>query len=221
MRDAMPRSAIPEDINLIFAKPGCIWTSKERIRIINWLNETQQLEYLLNFALSKLSPTATAQEAEDTWQDFCTKKLDVRIKRYNPANGRSFWNYLIYKGEKNWDSFENFCFKARQEMKKNPMRPYQPIYCQEDQAIELEIVDESIDGNPEEAVKQKEMYNILQKCLNKMPFNYWRVIIMFYFEGKSVAQISESLQISVAYTKVLLHRTRQHLAKLLREEGYV
>ena len=102
----------------IFSKPGRKWTPRERQSVIDWLNKDPQLHYLLRFGLFKLGPKASAQNAEDAWQDFCLEKLSMRIDRYDPGKGRPFFYYLVYLGKQNWDSFENFCLKKRKKIEK-------------------------------------------------------------------------------------------------------
>ena len=84
-------------IEKIFDKPGNEWSEDDHNDVINWLFQDQQLEFLHDFAIKKLSDDAQPSDAENAWHDFIIKTeiFNSIIKSYNPARGSRFWNYLL------------------------------------------------------------------------------------------------------------------------------
>jgi RNA polymerase sigma factor (sigma-70 family) len=214
------------DIQRIFDKPGRDWTPEERIRVKVWLHEDQQLGYLLRFALRHLGHEATPEDAEDAWGDFYAKRLDAVINNYDPAEGRRFWNWLLF-------CFERFCHRKGQEIRRQHSREA-PLKKQtageEGERIELELVNE-VPGVDPQAVLQEQRLAVRRsvwKCMSELTPSYHIVVVMHYFEEKSVAEIVEELDISESNVKVRLYRARQQLnecllkeaAELLQEEGW-
>lgn len=60
----------------------------------------------------------------------------------------------------------------------------------------------------------------LIKMVDKLPVRNSLVLILFYLDGLSVKDISEVLDLSLVNTKVLLHRSRNHLRDLLLKHNY-
>ncbi len=106
----------PENIKIIFGKPGLDWSDGDRYHVSRWLNEPPQRRKLLSFAKRRLGYNSTPEDAADVWQDFniysspkrqCKWKspLEGVMRNYDPnaINGRSFCVYLLF-------SFKLFCF---------------------------------------------------------------------------------------------------------------
>ena len=58
------------------------------------------------------------------------------------------------------------------------------------------------------------------KIVDKLPVRNALVIILFYFDGLSLNEISKVLGISIVNTKVLLHRSRNALRNLVHKHNY-
>lgn len=55
------------------------------------------------------------------------------------------------------------------------------------------------------------------KTLNK---NEYSIFMMYYYEGKSLKEISKELNLSVSNVKTILHRVRKKIKRNLEEGGY-
>jgi len=73
---------------------------------------------------------------------------------------------------------------------------------------------------PEEEILEKEKKNILQRELNKLNHNMRAVLLLYYFEGISVEDISKITGKTCENIKVLLYRGRKILNKSLKRAGY-
>lgn len=59
---------------------------------------------------------------------------------------------------------------------------------------------------------------LVQKVVNQLPEKNAAVITMFYLEEMTIEQISDVLNLSAANVKVILHRSRNLLRKLIEEK---
>lgn len=216
----MGKIAEPPDIKRIFDKPGRKWTPEERIRVKVWLHEDRQLGYLLFFALRHLGHGATVEDAEETWGEFYVKRLDASIDNYDPAKGRRFWNWLLF-------CFERFCHKKGKSIRKKRKRevPLETKSADEEvERLRVELVDEGPSVDPEEALEEQEellaVRQAMWKCMSELKPLYHTVVVIYYFEEKSVAEIAEELGISESTVKVRLYRARHQLAECLQQEGW-
>lgn len=60
---------------------------------------------------------------------------------------------------------------------------------------------------------------LIKKIVNELPLKNAAVVTMFYLEEMSTEEISEVLQISVANVKVILHRSRNLLRKIIEKRN--
>lgn len=68
---------------------------------------------------------------------------------------------------------------------------------------------------PSEALERKEVRELLQHAIGKLPDNYREVFLLRDVEGLDGAETAKSLEITVANVKVRLHRARTMLQKEL------
>lgn len=62
---------------------------------------------------------------------------------------------------------------------------------------------------------------LVQKVVNQLPEKNAAVITMFYLEEMTIEEISDVLNLSAANVKVILHRSRNLLRKLIEKKNYL
>ena len=67
---------------------------------------------------------------------------------------------------------------------------------------------------------QDEKKQIIKKELEKLKIEEKQVFIMYYYNNKSIKEISKQLNISNSKVKISLFRTRKRIRKALKERGY-
>lgn len=219
---------VPPDVEEIFSKAGYKWTSDERYRVWEWLNERPQLQYLLGFASRHLGNGATREDVEETWSKFnlypSSKRkgewvysLEGVMNSYDPnaENGRRFWNYLLF-------CFKLFCHDEGKRIRRRHEREGRHLYneTEEGEHIEVEFVDKS--ATPQEDLEKKEEQSpiiiAVRQCINELPQKYRVIVRMYYFKEMSMVEIAMAQKITENYVKQLLFRARQQLARCLREK---
>lgn len=68
-----------------------------------------------------------------------------------------------------------------------------------------------------EIIEQEKEIEATLKTLKKTEYN---VFILYYYESRSIKEISEILNISISNVKVILHRVRKKIKKNLKDGGY-
>ncbi|QDF98266.1 RNA polymerase subunit sigma [Azoarcus sp. DD4] len=74
-------------------------------------------------------------------------------------------------------------------------------------------------GNPEEALEQRQFWQVFETCLELLPANTARVFMMREFLGFETPEICRNLDISTSNCHVILHRARAGL-RLCLERGW-
>ncbi len=82
--------------------------------------------------------------------------------------------------------------------------------------LENNYYNESIDIE-EEYIKKEKNEN-LQKAIKKLKKEYQVVIYLYDFQGFKYKEISEILNQSMSKTKMMIHRAKKRLEKILKEE---
>lgn len=75
-------------------------------------------------------------------------------------------------------------------------------------------------SNIEQIIEENEKNFIIKKSLKTLKENEYRIFIMFYYEAKTINEISSELNFSTGKVKVILHRVRKKLKKILKDGGY-
>lgn len=205
----------PLDIRQIFDRPGQQWSETERKRVQEWLHETACLKKLLGFALFHLGPAAVAADAEDTWMNFCAKRLEQHILLYDPARGRRFWNFLLF-------CFQRYCWEEKEKLKKRAAQEARleiQFETPAGEVIEWERADPSEESDLPHFIEKKALFDALYKCLDELPSPYQTVIRLYYFAEETLTKIAAMLQITLSNVKIRLYRARQKLEECLREQG--
>lgn len=68
--------------------------------------------------------------------------------------------------------------------------------------------------SPDAIYNLAELYQLLYRCLEKLPENYRLAFVKHFFEGKTHAQIAEEMELSVKS----VDRYKQKVVKILQEE---
>lgn len=74
--------------------------------------------------------------------------------------------------------------------------------------------------NIEEIIEQKEQYKIIQNTLHMLKENEYKIFILFYYQSKTIKDISEQLNLSNSNVKTILYRIRKLIKKNLENGGY-
>lgn len=74
--------------------------------------------------------------------------------------------------------------------------------------------------NLEKIVEENEQNKLIQNSLDILKEEDYRTFIMFYYESKTIKEISQTLKISESKVKVILHRVRKKIKKILEDGGY-
>lgn len=87
-----------------------------------------------------------------------------------------------------------------------------PISDYEDKLLSNYNVEETTEN-----IEQEREINTLLKSLKE---NEYKVFILFYYDSKTIKEISQILNVSTNNVKVILHRVRKLLGKKLKDGGY-
>ena len=82
----------------------------------------------------------------------------------------------------------------------------------------LAEVKNEFEKSPEELLISKQQQQRIISTIASMDSNYRKILEMRFFEEKSIKEIAETLNISVANTKVRIMRAKKILAELLKNE---
>ena len=91
-------------------------------------------------------------------------------------------------------------------------------YCRKQKRVSPEEPGSEIPSDEADIAQRlikEEQYRALYRAISMLPDEQREVIVLFYFSGISVKEISQTLGKSQANTKVLLHRARKSLKKIL------
>lgn len=87
-------------------------------------------------------------------------------------------------------------------------------------AEDLEETRNQFARSPEELLISEEEQEKIQKIVASMDANYQKIIQLRFFEEKSIKEIAEELNLSVANTKVRIMRAKKILAALLKDSDF-
>ena len=90
----------------------------------------------------------------------------------------------------------------------------------EDETENLDEVKNQFAKSPEELMISGEEEDKIVKIIESMDSNYQQIIRLRFFEEKSIKEVAEELNISVANAKVRIMRAKKILAELLKENDF-
>ena len=205
---------IPDTIEKIFSHPGSHWSPEEQIRVIEWIFNTAQLNYLLRFCLYHLGSQASSEDAEDAWAGFCTYRLPSMIRLYNPEKGRQFWNYLLY-------CLQNECGHLRKKIHKRAKKeqPLQITLPSGDDEFEFSF-EPSTRDNPADYIEENDLIMALQNCIEFLQPHHRKAFIMVVLQESGYTLASETLNEAPGTIRVWVCRARAALKKCLSSKGW-
>ena len=209
----MPFPVPPDNIQRILARPGRDWSLDERNDVVVWLNEPPQLGFLARIAAFKLGLSATAQDAEDAWQDYCVKVLlRTLIARFDPALS-PFQAYLLL-------SLKQFCQRRGLALgqARDRERPLErPLG---GDVVEINLVDPS--ERPDDTIQHAEevreearRHRQVRRCVDSLPEPYRTLIVRHYFGEESLVAIARSFHVMSCTVRVRVHRARRKLKRCM------
>lgn len=74
--------------------------------------------------------------------------------------------------------------------------------------------------NLQKISEENEQDNIIRDTLKTLKQEYYNIFIMFYYESRTIKEISKILNSSETKVKVILHRVRKTIKKNLEDGGY-
>jgi len=75
--------------------------------------------------------------------------------------------------------------------------------------------------NPREVTKSKEFWEVLERCLKKLPVHTAHAFMMREIDHQSTEEICKNLNITATNMWVMLHRARLHLRECLENNWFV
>lgn len=163
---------------------------------ILYLLEEEYFDKILGFCCLKMN---TREEAEDLAQDIALELLKT-VRSGKPVENLGAFCWRV----------SNNIFLKRIRGKKYGATVYLPDY-------NLASAD-----NTEEEYIRREQENLLRREIALLSEHYRKAVIMYYFDGKSVAEIAEALRKSPGTVKWWLHDARNLLKEgihTMREFG--
>ena len=143
-------------------------------------------------------------ESEEVLQD-CFLKVYSSLRKFRGESKFSTWFYRIV--------YNTSLTRVSNKKRKIEMRMLSI-----DDLINL-TVDGNINANSN--TNNDQLGESLALIVNKLPHNYSAVINLFYLEEMNCQQISIIMNLSFNNVKVLLHRARSALRKIVFENNYV
>lgn len=187
----------------IFAKPGRDWNEEEQALCIEWLLEEEQLSRILKFVSSRRG--SNLYDARDAWSSFYPNIEKHVIRKYDPARGTTFWNFLLF-------CLGRHCLRAVKSALRTRSR--EDLVGDYD-AVSLDLVDQRTAANPEEMFVIKDL---VEKGINEL---YRKnhlladVLVAIDLEQKAQADLAMELGLNESTLRVRLFRARRELKSIL------
>lgn len=146
--------------------------------------------------------TCNVQEADDLYQDTFLKSMELDDELDFDDNPKS---YLLSIALRIWRNRKRkFAWRRRITEER--------IETEERMETEWESMD-----SPEERLLRKEEYMSVRKAVTKLPERQKVIVLLYYMEEMSVAQIAAIANIPVGTVKSRLHQARITLKKELED----
>lgn len=142
------------------------------------------------------------QDAEDLTQEIFIKSY-TNIKSFDVSRKFSPWIYRIA---------HNHTISALRKRTRQPL-----IFFDASTFFPHPIAP----SRPDNELMQKELREIMDQCLEKIPFKYREVMILYYYENMDYRSISEILRVPVSTVGVRLKRGKERLFEQYKKETVV
>lgn len=150
--------------------------------------------------------TGHPQEADDLYQDTFLTAVECKEKIEYDKNPKS---YLLSIALRLWKN------KRRKYAWRKRIADMQPVADEQSAGMA-----ESPEPSPEERVTQMEKNTVIRMAVDKLPVKLKIVVLLFYMEDLSTAQIAETMKIPAGTVLSRLHRARKILKKDLEDIFY-
>lgn len=141
------------------------------------------------------------EDARDILQETMVRAL-TQLDQFNPAHSFAGWVYRIATN------------KALDFLRRRRIE-FRTFTYEEDIPIET-FPDGSVPGD--EAVAERLDWEKVEACMERLEPRYKAVLFLRYKDGLAYKEIAEALEIPMGTVKVLLHRGRNELKRLVRKE---
>jgi len=138
------------------------------------------------------------EDAEELAQDVFIKAFEV-LNTFKKESKFSTWLYRI--------AFNMAVSKTRKKKL--------PTVNLETEIIENFSIDDIVPDMQE--LSNEEQKNCIEKALNVLPYEENIIITLFYYDDKSIEEISEITSLTVSNVKVKLHRIRKKLYSIIHQ----
>lgn len=146
--------------------------------------------------------THNLQEADDLYQDTFLMALQLREKMEYGKNPKSYFLSIAIRIWKN---------KKRKFAWRKRIADTQLIVDERDT-----YTGESAEPSPEECIADKEKNKTIREAVDRLPEKLRIVVLLFYMEDLSTAQIAEVMKIPVGTVLSRLHQARKILKKVCK-----
>jgi RNA polymerase sigma-70 factor (ECF subfamily) len=111
----------------------------------------------------------------------------------------------------------NNCIDFMRKKKNNETFSINNLYnSTENENFDLDIADEN--ANPQENAIRSQKAELMQKLVARLPSKYRKLVSMRYFEERAYQEIAEELEIPIGTVKAQLHRARELLYDMIRNQ---
>ena len=141
------------------------------------------------------------EDARDILQETMVRAL-TQLDQFNPAHSFTGWVYRIATN------------KALDFLRHRKVE-FRTFTYEEDVPIET-VADQAVPGD--EAVADRLDWETVEACMERLDPRYRAVLFLRYRDGLAYKEIAEALGIPMGTVKVLLHRGRNELKRLVRKE---
>ena len=138
------------------------------------------------------------EDAEELAQDVFIKAFEV-LNTFKKESKFSTWLYRI--------AFNMAVSKTRKKKL--------PTVNLETEIIENFSIDDIVPDMQE--LSNEEQKNCIDKALNVLPYEENIIITLFYYDDKSIEEISEITSLTISNVKVKLHRIRKKLYSIIHQ----
>jgi RNA polymerase sigma-70 factor (ECF subfamily) len=111
----------------------------------------------------------------------------------------------------------NNCIDFMRKKKNNETFSINNLYnSTENEDFDLDIADEN--ANPQENAIRSQKAELMQKLVARLPSKYRKLVSMRYFEERAYQEIAEELEIPIGTVKAQLHRARELLYDMIKNQ---
>ena len=140
--------------------------------------------------------------AEDVSQEFFFK-LFRNAAKYQPAGKFTTYFYKV---------LNNLCLDTLRRMHRKSLPDFQSF----ENPVLDGMPEERADGAPEVAAEVSEERRLVREAIQRLPGHQRKVIVLRELEELKYREIAEVLDLSLNEVKVLIHRGRKALLKILK-----